>query len=137
MNCSKWTIPSCTISNITEELSDHFSNNCYNVFRIFFGYVSDIFGIFFGYASDIFRIVVSYILRMFFGYFLSRFRKIFFQSKIFSIKMFSTIFFRPHISIQKITKITKIALRKLFDETWSSIQHQIWSIPKNVQGFVN
>ena len=46
------------------------------------------------------------------------FWKIFFRSKIFSIKIFSTKKNRPHISNQKIPKIPKITLRKLCDEAW-------------------
>ena len=65
--------------------------------------------------------------RIFFGSFFGLekifFEKYFFNRKYFRSKYFRRNFFRPHISIQKITKIPKITLRKLFDEAWSSIQH--------------
>ena len=46
-----------------------------------------------------------------------------FSIEFFRSKMFRRNFFRSHISSQKIMKIPKITLRKLFDEAWSSIQH--------------
>ena len=78
---------------------------------------SDIFFIdfFIGFFSDLFLVSFS--------------KNIFSIENIFDQNVFDD-FFWPHISIQKITKIPKITLRKLFDETWSSIQHQIWSSPK-------
>ena len=51
------------------------------------------------------------------------FHRIFLVSKnYFSKNIFSTDFFRPHISTQEIPKIPKIALRKLCNKVWSSIQ---------------
>ena len=60
-----------------------------------------------------------FFFRMFFG--LKKYFSIF-DRKFFRPKFFRRKKFRPHISTQKISKIQKITLRKLSDETWSSIQ---------------
>ena len=68
----------------------------------------------------------SFFIDFFIGFFWSR--KNIFRKNIFSIEIFfgqiffDDFFFRSHIWIQKVIKIPKITLRKLFDEAWCSIQ---------------